>query len=100
MDRDRDDLCDATRDAQQRRTACWKIEEFRREAKQSMCTELYQCCIRRVLHNYIACVVLAWSHLKHLVRQSGRTRYQVKRDLSHDYFVRQLKNPTVQMLLE
>lgn len=92
----------ATRGAQQRQphTACWRIEEFHREAKQSTCIELYQCRIGRVQHNYLACVVLAWLHLKYLVHQSGQTTYRIKRELLYDYLVRQLENPTVQMLLE
>ncbi len=88
--------------AQQRQpsTACSKTEEFYREAKQSTRTELYQRRIGGVQHNCVACVLLAWSHLKYLVCQSGRAMYRVGCSLPHDYLVRQPKNPTVQMLLE
>ncbi|CAA9447554.1 MAG: hypothetical protein AVDCRST_MAG28-1040 [uncultured Rubrobacteraceae bacterium] len=70
----------------QSRTACRRIES-------------YQCRIGRVQHSYIACVVLAWLHVRYLVCQSGQSMYQAECDLPHDYLVKQLKSPTVRMLL-
>ena len=53
----------------------------------------------RIRRNHNACALSVWSRLKHLAYQSGRTIYQIKRGLLHDYLVQQLKNPTVRMVL-
>jgi hypothetical protein len=90
---------DSTQDTQEVRGVRWKIEEFHREAKQLTGIESCQCRAGRIQRNHIACAMLVWSRLKHLAYQSGRTIYQIKRGLLHDYLVQQLKNPTVQMVL-
>lgn len=90
---------DSMRDAQKARGLRWKIEEFHREAKQLTGIERCQCRARRIQRNHIACAMLVWSRLKHLAYQSGRTVYQIKHGLLHDYLVQQLKNPSVQMVL-
>ncbi len=94
-----DPSCDSTRDAQKARAVRWKIEEFHREAKQLTGIERCQCRVARIQRNHIACALLVWSRLKHLAYQSGRTIYQIKRGLLHDYLVQQLKDPTVRMVL-
>lgn len=77
----------------------WKIEEFHSEAKRSTGIEGCQCRAGRIQRNHVACALPAWSRLKHLAYQSGRTIYQIKRGLLHDYLVRQLENPSVKMVL-
>jgi Transposase DDE domain len=90
---------DSMRDAQQARALRWKIEEFHREAKQLTGIERCQCRGGRIQRNHISCALLVWSRLKHLAYQSGRTIYQIKHGLLHDYLVQQLKNPSVEMVL-
>ena len=90
---------DSVREARKARGVRWKIEEFHREAKQLTGIERCQCRMGRIQRNHIACSLLVWSRLKHLAYQSGRTIYQIKHGLLHDYLVQQLKNPTVQMVL-
>lgn len=90
---------DSARDTQKARGVRWKIEEFHREAKQLTGIESCQCRVGRIQRNHIACAMLVWSRLKSLAYQSGRTIYQIKHGLLHDYLVGQLKNPSVQMVL-
>ncbi len=90
---------DSTQDTQEVRGVRWKIEEFHREAKQLTGIESCQCRSGRIQRNHIGCAMLVWSRLKHLAYQSGRTVYQIKHGLLHDYLVGQLKNPSVQMVL-
>lgn len=90
---------DSARDAQKARLLRWRIEELHREAKQLTGIERCQCRVGRIQRNHIACALLVWSRLKDLAYQSGRTVYQIKHGLLHDYLVQQLKNPSVQMVL-
>jgi len=90
---------DSLRDTQEVRAVRWKIEEFHREAKQLTGIESCQCRSGRIQRNHIACALLVWSRLKSLAYQSGRSVYQIKHGLLHDYLVGQLKNPSVQMVL-
>ena len=90
---------DSTRDTREVRGVRWKIEEFHREAKQLTGIESCQCRVGRIQRNHIACAMLVWSRLKHLAYQSGRSVYQIKHGLLHDYLVGQLKSPSVQMVL-
>ncbi|MCA1837386.1 MAG: transposase [Actinobacteria bacterium] len=90
---------DSVHEAQKVRGVRWKIEEFHREVKQLTGIERCQCRTGRIQRNHIACAMLVWSRLKHLAYQSGRTVYQIKHGLLHDYLVQQLKNPSVQMVL-
>ena len=90
---------DSVQEAQKARLLRWKIEEFHREAKQLTGIERCQCRVGRIQRNHIACAMLVWSRLKDLAYQSGRTVYQIKHGLLHDYLVQQLKNPSVQMVL-
>jgi hypothetical protein len=90
---------DSTQDTQEVRGVRWKIEEFHREAKQLTGIESCQCRASRIQRNHIGCAMLVWSRLKHLAYQSGQTIYRIKRGLLHDYLVRQLKNPSVEMVL-
>ena len=77
----------------------WKIEELHREAKQLTGIESCQCRASRIQRNHIACALLVWSRLKNLAYYSGQTIYQIKRGLLRDYLVRQLKNPSIEMVL-
>ncbi len=92
---------DSVHEARKARALRWKIEEFHRgEAKQLTGIERCQCRAGRIQRNHIACALLVWSRLKHLAYQSGgRTIYQIKHGLLHDYLVQQLKKPTVRMVL-
>jgi hypothetical protein len=90
---------DSVHEAQKARGVRWKIEEFHREAKQLTGIERCQCRTGRIQRNHIACALLVWSRLKHLAYQSGRTVYQIKHGLLHDYLIQQLKSPSVQMVL-
>ena len=89
----------SARDAQKARGPRWKIEEFHREVKQLTGIERCQCRSGRIQRNHIACALLVWSRLKDLAYRSGRTVYHIKHDLLQDYLVRQLKNPSIQMVL-
>ncbi len=90
---------DCVQDTREVRAVRWKIEEFHREAKQLTGIESCQCRVGRIQRNHIACAMLVWSRLKSLAYQSGRSVYQIKHGLLHDYLVQQLKNPSVQMIL-
>lgn len=94
-----DSARDSVQDARKARALRWKIEEFHREAKQLTGIERCQCRGGRLQRNHVACALLVWSRLKHLAYQSGRTIYQMKHGLMHDYLVQQLKNPTIRMVL-
>jgi hypothetical protein len=94
-----DPVRDSVQDARKARALRWKIEEFHREAKQLTGIEHCQCRAGRIQRNHIACALLVWTRLKDLAYQSGRTVYQIKRGLLHDYLVQQLKDPSVQMVL-
>ena len=90
---------DSTQGAQEACAVRWKIEEYHREIKQLTGIEACQCrkaCIQR---NHIACALLVWTRLKDLAYQTGRTVYQIKYGLLHDYLVQQLKRPAVPMVL-
>lgn len=89
----------STQGAQQVSAVRWKIEEFHREAKQLTGLEDCQCRKARIQRNHIACALLVWSRLKSLAYQLGRTVYQIKHGLLHDYLVAQLKNPSIKMVL-
>jgi hypothetical protein len=90
---------DSAHEAREVRSVRWKIEEFHREAKQLTGIEGCQCRAGRIQRNHIACALLVWSRLKDLAYQTGRTIYQIKHSLLHDYLVLQLKNPSIQMVL-
>ena len=89
----------STRDTRKVRAVRWKIEEFHREAKQLTGIEECQCRSGRIQRNHVACALLVWARLKSLAYQSGRSIYQIKRGLLHDYLVQQLKTPSVEMVL-
>jgi hypothetical protein len=77
----------------------WKIEEFHRELKQLTGVEACQCRKARIQRNHIACALLVWSRLKVIAYNTGRTIYQIKHGMLSDYLIKQLKNPSVQMML-
>lgn len=91
--------CPLAQDAQQVSAVRWKVEQHYREAKGVTGIEECQCRRGRIQRNHIACALLVWTRLKHLSYQTGRTVYQIKHGLLHDYLVQQLKTPSVQMIL-
>lgn len=91
--------CPLAQDAREVSAVRWKVEELYREAKGVTGIEECQCRKGRIQRNHIACALLVWTRLKTLGYESGRTVYQIKHGLLHDYLVQQLKNPSVQMVL-
>ncbi len=90
--------CPLTRDAQEVSAVRWKVEEHYRESKGVTGVEECQCRKGRIQRNHIACALLVWTRLKHLSYETGRTVYQIKHGLLHDYLVQQLKNPSIKMV--
>lgn len=89
---------DSTQGAQEASAVRWKVEEFHRESKQLTGIESCQCRNGRIQRNHIACALLVWVRLKSLAYQSGRTIYQLKHGLLHDYLVQQLRSPAIKIL--
>jgi len=85
--------------AQDKRSLCWKIEQFHREAKQITGVEHCQCRQQRAQRNHIGCSILVWVHLKRIAHQTGKTIYQLKFGLLSDYMRDQLKQPAIHMAL-
>jgi len=85
--------------AQDKRSLCWKIEQFHREAKQITGIEHCQCRTQRAQRNHIGCSILVWIHLKRIAHQTENTIYQLKFGLLSDYMRDQLKQPTIRMSL-
>ncbi len=77
----------------------WRIEQFHREAKQVTGLEGCQCRLSRALRNHIACSFLVWAHLKRLAQQLDTNVYRLKFSLLDDYMRRQLRNPSIPMVL-
>jgi hypothetical protein len=77
----------------------WKIEEFHRELKQLTGVKACQCRKARIQRNHIACALLAWSRLKTIAYNTGRTIYQIKHGMLSSYLIKQLKHPSVPMSL-
>ena len=75
----------------------WKIEQLHREGKQLTGLERCQCRKARIQRNHIACAFLVWGRLKALATETGKTVYQLKQGLLHDYLIQQLKNPSLTM---
>ncbi|MEI2771874.1 MAG: hypothetical protein ABTR54_07070 [Candidatus Competibacter sp.] len=75
----------------------WKIEQLHRESKQLTGLERCQCRKARIQRNHIACAFLVWGRLKVLATETGKTVYQLKQGLLHDYLIQQLKNPSLTM---
>ena len=77
----------------------WKIEQFHRESKQVTGIEGCQCRLSRSLRNHIACSFLVWVHLHRLALKTKRSIYQLKFGLLDDYMRKELKNPSIPMVL-
>ncbi len=56
-----------------------------------------QCRKGRIQRNHIACAMLVWVGLKHIANKTGKTVYQLKRELLNEYLVQQLRNPAISM---
>ena len=74
----------------------WRIEQLHREGKQLTGLEYCQCRRARIQRNHIGCALLVWVRLKALATQTGKTVYQLKRELLDDYLVQQLRSPSIQ----
>ena len=85
--------------ARDKRSLCWKIEQFHREVKQITGIERCQCRKQRAQRNHIGCAILVWVHLNRLAHQTGKTIYQLKFGLLSDYMRQQLKQPSIRMSL-
>jgi hypothetical protein len=59
----------------------WKVEQYHREAKQTLGIEKCQCRLARAQKNHIGCVILVWSHLTNLARKMKTNIYAVKNKL-------------------
>jgi len=94
-----DQTQDATEATQEACGFRWKIEQLHREGKQVTGLERCQCRKARIQRNHIGCAFLVWVRLKALAAQTGRTVYQLKYGLLDDYLIRQLKNPSLKMVL-
>lgn len=73
----------------------WQVEELHRGIKQLTGSEKCQCRKARSQRNHMACCYQAWLSLKVKAKQTGKTLYQVKTDLLHDYLRAELRNPRV-----
>ena len=76
-----------------------RLKSYRSQLKQLTGVEAYQCRKARIQRNHLACALLAWSRLKAIASQTGKTVDQIKHGMLSDYLVKQLKNPSVQMAL-
>ncbi len=81
--------------AQDRSDVRWQVEELHRGFKQLTGSEKCQCRNARSQRNHLACCYHAWVSLKVKAQQMGKTLYQVKTDLLHDYLRTELRNPRV-----
>ena len=90
--------CPLAQDAQGVSAVRWKVEQHYREVKGITGIDECQCRKGRIQRNYIACALLVWIRLKTLAYETGRTVYQIKHGLLHDYLVQQLKSPAIKMV--
>lgn len=87
----------STDDAQKRCAVRWKIEQYHREAKQTLGIERCQCRVARAQKNHIGCVILVWNHLTHLARNMKTNIYAMKNNLLAKYMKEELRNPSIPM---
>ena len=87
---------DESEDAQKENAIRWKIEQFHREEKQLTGIEKCQCRLNRSQRNHILCSILVWICLANNSYQTGRTLYQVKKNLFSSYLTQQLQTPLIQ----
>ncbi len=87
---------DESEDAQKENAIRWKIEQFHREEKQLTGIEKCQSQLNRSQRNHILCSILVWICLANNSYQTGRTLYQVKKNLFSSYLTQQLRTPLIQ----
>ncbi|OGV27805.1 MAG: transposase [Legionellales bacterium RIFCSPHIGHO2_12_FULL_37_14] len=75
----------------------WYVEQFHREIKQLTGVDKCQCRKQRIQRNHIACAIHVWVLLKKLAYKTGRTVYQIKKNLLKNYLVNELREPSVRM---
>lgn len=73
----------------------WQVEELHRGLKQLTGTEQCQCRSARSQRTHLACCYQAWVSLKVYAKQVGKTLYQVRADLFHDYLRQELQHPHI-----
>jgi len=71
----------------------WFIEQFHREIKQLTGIEKCQCRKQRIQRNHIACALQVWVALKKIAYKTGKTVYQLKKNLLRSYLIYELRNP-------
>jgi len=76
----------------------WHVEELHRGLKQLTGTEHCQCRKARAQRNHLACCYHAWLSLKVHAKRLGKTLYQVRTDLFHDYLRAELVNPHIRAI--
>ena len=86
----------SSEDAQKENAIRWKIEQFHREEKQLTGIEKCQCQLNRSQRNHILCSIRVWICLANNSYQTGRTLYQVKKNLFSNYLTQQLRTPLFQ----
>jgi len=84
-----------TQAVQEANSIRWQVEELHRELKQLTGIEKCQCRIGRSQRNHISCCYHAWLSLKVRAKKLGKTVYQVKADLWHDYLQAELRQPHI-----
>lgn len=75
----------------------WYVEQFHRELKQLTGVEKCQCRKQRIQRNHIACAVQVWIFLKRMAYKTGKTVYEIKKNLMADYLTNALVNPSLKM---
>jgi len=84
------------------RKACdirWQIEQMHRELKQLVGTEKCQCRKARSQRNHLACCYLAWCTIRQRAQTLGTTMYQAVSALWDDYLKKELRSPTITVML-
>lgn len=66
-----------------------------RELKQLVGTEKCQCRKARSQRDHLACCYLAWLALKMRAKQLATTAYEAKTNLLRDFFMAELRKPTI-----
>lgn len=89
------DSTSTTHVAQDANDVRWEVEQFHRELKQLTGSEKCQCRKQRSQRNHLANCYHAWLSMKAKARELGKTIYQVKRDLFHDYLRAELHSPRI-----
>ncbi|GAK54115.1 hypothetical protein U14_05393 [Candidatus Moduliflexus flocculans] len=77
----------------------WHVEECQREATQLTGIEACQCRGTRIQRNHIGWAILVWNRLKELAKTAQTTRSQLKQGFFDAYLRKELRHPTLKMVL-